>query len=73
LTDAEESLNSERVVGEKKKEELTAQSRECKKKMDLEASNVKKVAEQLKNIKKTAGETKAKEDKARLDTEAEGL
>jgi vacuolar-type H+-ATPase subunit I/STV1 len=27
----------------------------------------------LKNVKKTAGETKAKEDKARLDTEAEGL
>lgn len=27
----------------------------------------------MKNVKKTAGETKAKEDKARLDTEAEGL
>jgi len=39
----------------------------------LEAANVKKVQEQLKNIKKTAGETKGKDDKARLDTEAEGL
>jgi len=27
----------------------------------------------LKNVKKAAGETKGKEDKARLDTEAEGL
>jgi len=27
----------------------------------------------LKNVKKTAGDTKAKEDKARLDTEGEGL
>lgn len=73
LTDAEENLNSERVVGEKKKEEYTAQSRECKKKTDIEAQNVKKIQEQLKNVKKTAGDTKAKEDKARLDTEAEGL
>jgi seryl-tRNA synthetase len=39
----------------------------------LEAANVKKVQEQLKNIKKTAGDTKGKDDKARLDTEAEGL
>jgi len=73
LTDAEEHLNSSRVVGEKKKEEFTAQSRDCKKKVDVEASNVKKIQEQLKNVKKTAGETKAKEDKARLDTEGEGL
>jgi hypothetical protein len=27
----------------------------------------------LKNVKKTAGDTKGKDDKARLDTEAEGL
>jgi hypothetical protein len=73
LTSAEEQLNSSRVVGEKKKEEYTAQARDCKKKIDIEAQNVKKIAEQLKNVKKTAGETKAKEDKARLDTEAEGL
>lgn len=73
MTDAEEQLNQTRVVGEKKKEELTQQSKDCKKKADIEASNVKKVAEQLKNVKKTAGETKSKEDKARLDTEAEGL
>jgi len=73
LTDAEESLNQERVIGEKKKEELTAQSKECKKKSDLEAANIKKVQEQLKNVKKAAGETKGKDDKARLDTEAEGL
>jgi hypothetical protein len=45
LTDSEESLNSNRVVGEKKKEEYTAQSRECKKKADIEAANVKKVQE----------------------------
>merc|ERR1711881_505048 len=45
LTDAEESLNQERVVGEKKKEELTAQSKDCKKKVEVEAANVKKVAE----------------------------
>lgn len=45
LTEAEESLNSARVVGEKKKEELTAQSRECKKKADVEAANVKKIQE----------------------------
>jgi hypothetical protein len=45
LVDAEESLNTERVIGEKKKEELTAQSKECKKKFDIEASNVKKVQE----------------------------
>jgi len=43
LTDAEESLNQERVIVEKKKEQLTAESKECKKKFDLEASNVKKV------------------------------
>merc|ERR1711990_327395 len=43
LTDAEENLNSERVVGEKKKEEFTAQSKDCKKKLDVEAANVKKV------------------------------
>jgi hypothetical protein len=73
LTDNEEALNSARVVGEKKKEELTAQARECKKKADVEAANVKKVQEQLKNVKKTAGDTKGKDDKARLDTEAEGL
>merc|ERR1711990_81586 len=48
LTDAEENLNSERVVGEKKKEEFTAQSKDCKKKVDIEAANVKKVQEQLK-------------------------
>lgn len=52
---------------------MTAQSKECKKKVDIEAANVKKVQEQLKNVKKAAGETKGKEDKARLDTEAEGL
>jgi hypothetical protein len=45
LTDSEENLNSERVVGEKKKEEYTAQSRECKKKIDIEALNVKKIQE----------------------------
>jgi hypothetical protein len=45
LTDAEESLNSARVVGEKKKEEYTAQSKECKKKVDAEAANVKKIQE----------------------------
>lgn len=73
MTDAEEALNASRVVGEKKKEEYTAQARDCKKKVDIEAANVKKVQEQLKNVKKTAGETKGKEDKARLDTEAEGL
>merc|ERR1711990_1085812 len=33
LTDAEENLNSERVVGEKKKEEFTAQSKDCKKRL----------------------------------------
>merc|ERR1711990_768635 len=43
LTDAEESLNTTRVVGEKKKEELTSESKDCKKKLDVEAANVKKV------------------------------
>jgi MinD-like ATPase involved in chromosome partitioning or flagellar assembly len=45
LTDAEEQLNSTRVVGEKKKEELTSESKDCKKKLDIEAANVKKVQE----------------------------
>ena len=45
LTDSEEHLNSARVVGEKKKEEYTAQSKECKKKVDAEAANVKKIQE----------------------------
>jgi hypothetical protein len=45
LTQVEEEMNSARVVGEKKKEEYTAQSRDCKKKLDVEAANVKKVQE----------------------------
>jgi hypothetical protein len=45
LTDAEENLNTERVVGEKKKEEMTAESKDCKKKLDIETANVKKVQE----------------------------
>lgn len=43
MTDAEETLNQTRVVGEKKKEELTQESKDCKKKSDIEAANVKKV------------------------------
>jgi hypothetical protein len=43
LTDAEETLNQTRVVGGKKKEELTQESKDCKKKSDIEAANIKKV------------------------------
>merc|ERR1712226_779899 len=42
-TDAEEELNSTRVVTEKEKDEATAQSKECKKKFDGETAVVKQL------------------------------
>merc|ERR1712139_745218 len=72
-TDAEEELNSTRVVSEKEKDEATAQSKECKKKFDSETAVTKQLGDQLKTVKKTAGDAKGKEEKARLDAEVEGL
>jgi hypothetical protein len=40
-TDAEEELNSTRIVMEKQKDVLTMQSKECKKKLDAETQAVK--------------------------------
>jgi len=71
-TAAEEELNSERIITEKKKAVATAAAKECKKKFDEETNIVKKAADQLKTLKKTAGDSKgSKEEKARLETESE--
>merc|ERR1712226_801891 len=51
----------------------TAQSKECKKKFEAETNVVKQLGDQLKTVKKTAGDAKGKEEKARLDGEAEAL
>jgi hypothetical protein len=42
-TDAEEELNSTRIVIEREKEEYTTESKECKKKFDAESGNVKQL------------------------------
>jgi hypothetical protein len=44
-TDAEEELNSTRIVIEKQKDIATVQSKECKKKLDAETASVKQVAD----------------------------
>lgn len=70
-TDAEEELNSTRIVIEKQKDIATVQSKECKKKLDAETASVKQVADQLKTIQKTANDSKGtKEETGRLQAEA---
>jgi len=43
LTEAEESINSTRIVEEKKKEEKTVESKQCKKDYDVESAKVKTI------------------------------
>jgi hypothetical protein len=66
--DAEESVNSARIIAEKEKATLTEESKECKKKLEKEKAEVKSLEDQLKSVKKAQDGAKADGEKTKLES-----
>jgi hypothetical protein len=73
LVDAEEELNSKRVVVEKEKAEITQQAKDCKVKFDSDTSELKRQQASFKDLSKTLAGAKGKGEIDRLTKESQNL